>query len=241
MCLAPKLFEDSNVSCNLVVSAQERELLSVRGWVELCFPAREDLLVLAATFGEPCSLRRDGPLIDRLSPTQRQSARPGTMSSYFGIGAFPFHTDGAYLRVPPRFIVLRLAPGSRSQRPTLLFDGASLGTSREEKQALARDVWFVRGGIRNFLSSVVNDTVIPGHIVVRFDRCCMTPATPHSRELARILDIALESNNPVQIDWIEDRALVLDNWRMLHARGNCHTESSETRLLERAAFMNGGA
>lgn len=227
---------------NYSITATERDLLSTRGWIESCYPARQNLLDLALAFGEPHPSYRGGPLIDRLTPIEREHARPGTMSSLFGVGAFPFHTDGAHLRVPPHFIFLRIAAGFFSRRPTLLCDAAGLPLSLEDKCDLARAVWLVRGGRLPFLSSVFNDSLIPGRIVVRFDRCCMTPANSRSRKSARTMDCALEKSTSLAVRWsTRDQVLILDNWRTLHGRGAAPSDSDEQRVLERVAIMDRGA
>ncbi len=200
-----------------------------------------DLVELALALGKPCPSREGNALIDRLMPTERNHARPGTMSFYFGLGRFPFHTDGAYSRIPPRFILLRLAAAAYSLRPTLLCDIAALALRAEEVRALTHDVWIVRGGRRPFLSSILNDSLLVGHTILRFDRCCMRPASPRSKRCARIMDAALDNSVPVAIHWSSGKVLVLDNWRVLHARGDGPLDLNEGRVLERASVTSRGA
>src|SRR5260370_4529608 len=158
------------------IAPHEVEKLSACGWTEAYFPSSSDWSAFAAALGTPHPSRLGGPLIDKLVPTAGRHARDGTMSASLGFEKFPLHTDGAYFRTPPRFIILRLASGAQSARATLVCDVASLALTAEERHVLAREVWIVRGGGRSFLSSILNDSLFHARTVVRDDQFCMTPA-----------------------------------------------------------------
>jgi hypothetical protein len=224
----------------LRLSVHEREQLSRQGWLELYVPSPRDLIELAQSLGRPHATRAGGSIIDRLVPTERQQARPGTMSYHLGFEEFPFHTDGAYLIIPPRFILLRLADGADSLRPTLVCPFSSLSLSNGESETLSRDVWLVRGSRRPFLSPILSDGTVHGHILLRFDLFCMKPASRRSERSAQIFESALEKANPVEVIWTPNRALILDNWRTLHARGEGPLDRNEGRILERVSVQSGG-
>jgi L-asparagine oxygenase len=222
------------------LSVDEREQLSRQGWLELYVSSSRDLVEIAQSLGIPHPTRLGGSVIDRLVPTERQQAQPGTMSYHLGFEKFPFHTDGAHLRIPPRFILLKLADGAHSARPTLLCTLSSLSLRTEETETLARDVWIVRGNRRPFLSPILLDSTIHGCTFLRFDRFCMKPASARSERSAQILEFALAKANPVKVTWASNRALILDNWRMLHARGEGPLDRNEGRILERVSVLSGG-
>ena len=215
------------------LSVSEREELSTQGWLELSVSSTDELVGLARSLGTPHPSSSGASVIDHLVPTRRQHARSGTMSSYLGFERFPFHTDGAYLRTPPEFILLRLADGAISLRPTLICALSALSMELEQVHMLMRDTWIVRGSRRPFLSPVLCNDGVNRRTLLRFDRFCMRPASARSARSAKIFESVLEKANPVRIDWARNKALILDNWQVLHARGDGPLDCNEGRVLER--------
>jgi len=60
----------------------------------------------------------------------------------------------------------------------------------------------------------------------------MRPMTAQSRELSSLLELRLEKAPVHQIEWEEDCLLVLDNHRVVHARGKSNKADSD-RWLKR--------
>ncbi len=204
------------------------------GWTMLDFSGTQsDLLQFAQTLGRPVPSRRGSQLVDSLKPTAPAEAKSRSMSARFGFGAFPFHTDAAYMRLPPRYMILRLVEGEENSRPTLILSIEALNLSSSDLRLLKREVWLVNGGHGRFLSPLVNDTLVPGATVLRFDPCCMRPATEGFGASQQILEQAISNVSPINVDWMRERLLVLDNWRVLHARSDQPQEQDTNRLLER--------
>jgi L-asparagine oxygenase len=77
------------------------------------FPAYEpekSAAQIASSFGKLLNLSKGYP-IHQLIPNTRGSATPNTYSGIYGFGQFPFHTDLAHWRNPPRYIMLRCVVG----------------------------------------------------------------------------------------------------------------------------------
>lgn len=217
----------------LVDPATRRDLAEF-GWSYLSFYGnQEDLVNFAREFGAPMSSRRNGPLVDELRPTARAAANPRSLSAEHGEQAFPFHTDAAYQRIPPRYVLLRIVRGEDSARPTLLLDFAQLSIEEEEMQLLRREVWTVFGARSRFFSPLINEVLVPGHTVLRFDPSCMHPATDGFGVGRSVLDRAIGVSDPVQIRWEKGGLIVIDNWRMLHARPPEPAHGDSNRVLER--------
>jgi len=207
--------------------------LSESGWLLVKEVRTTGLLQLARELGEPVPSRLGGPLVDRLAPKPKEEAPPRSMSAFFGLGEFPFHTDCAHFRIPPRFLLLRLAEGATSDRPTLAQEFRQLGLNANQRNELLRHVWLVNGGRRCFFSSILSDSLIPGHTLVRYDQCCIRPALPGFAVSAAILEHAMHEVVPVAVDWKPDEVLIIDNWRVLHARGPATNQAKSPRVLER--------
>jgi hypothetical protein len=157
----------------------------------------------------------EGGLVQHLIP--RAISTPNTYSGIYGLDRFPFHTDLAHWRMPPRYVLLRCVVGY-ADVPTLLVDGQTL-IEAVTLDVLARAIFKPRrprGGALTLLRlcEPVND----GHLL-RWDETFLKPAS-------KVGDIA---NLRIR-DWLAQcqalsielaRAgdmLIIDNWRMLHAR-----------------------
>lgn len=122
------------------------KLLAPNPWSLLEWPSEKELLPLAERFGSPVSVRRSDAVASLLRPTTKSEASPRSLSALHGTGAFPFHTDCAHHRIPPRFTLLRLAHRSESDRPTLLLPLKELALNEAEAARLRNTVWLVNGG-----------------------------------------------------------------------------------------------
>lgn len=206
-----------------------RENISRHGWSLVEFRGNQnEYLQFASQFGKPRASRLNGPLVDRLSPLSQHESKRNSMSAAFGLGAFPFHTDAAYFRIPPRYMLLRMAGSSACERHTLVKDFGDVIASG----MLRRDVWLVNGGRDRFYTPIVDEDIIAGRLVFRFDPCCMRPVHDFF-ESERVVQDAIQQAKDVAIKWAPGLLLILDNWRVLHARGEAPQSDDSGRLLER--------
>lgn len=213
---------------------EQLDQLEKQGWSEFSVEVDTDLVELAKSIGQPVRSRMDGPLLDRLTPKPETSAHPRSMSAVHGLGPFPFHTDAAYMRLPPRYMLMRLAAGAVSDRATLLCPFSELPLSRDDIRLLRNDVWLVDGGRGPFYSTILNETVSRGGSILRLDPCCMRPAAPSFAKSFEVLSRAIERVTPHSVAWTPGRALLIDNWRVLHARASAVDATAVSRrVLER--------
>jgi L-asparagine oxygenase len=183
------------------------------------------MIKLALALGHPVRSRTNGRYVDRLRPLSRDKAPKNSMSAIYGTAAFPFHTDCANRRTPPHYIVLSLAPGSSSDRATLLKDSREI--SPQEAVALSRAVYLVTSTRQPFYANVL----VPAFI--RYDPCCMRPASASFAAAERIFSSFLQRSKTTVIEWESRRMLVIDNHRLLHARaeGPAETDRVLFRVL----------
>jgi len=208
------------------------------GWVEALLPYRIDLLSYAAKFGRPVPSRRYGPLVDRLAPKPKEEARRNSMSAQRGLGRFPFHSDGAYFRVPPRFVFLRLAEGASSNSDTLLLRTRELAFSERQLADLRREIWVIRSGYSPFYAPVLRYNGAFTSWFLRYDPCCMTPAIPRSNRSEAALQNAFAVAKPAAVTWAPEKIVIIDNWRALHAREAVRAEDCDRRVLERILIVS---
>ena len=211
------------------------EALRTRGWALVEGVSTQDtFLRLACHFGIPVA-PHDRPLVQRLLPTDATEAAENTYSSRYGRSAFPFHTDYANWTTPPRYILMR-SVGATHTVPTIVLDSSCLPSelTPDLRAACFRARAWSTGFACNVLSQCRRVTLF------RWDPHTMNPLDSFARTTAASL-VGVFDKLPTAssaIPW-EDagRVLLLDNWRVLHARPDASNTSG--RCLERVLVSAG--
>lgn len=190
-------------------------------------------IAYARAFGRVIAARAGGMLVDRLVPTELKDAMPNSMSARFGGGEFPFHTDGAYMPLPPQYILLRCFHDDGSQRPTKLIK-FSLPSDEETMSALTGQIWLINTGKKSFLGTLLTNR--NGRWFIRYDPVCMSLRKSSCQKIRTFLEHQI-SRPPKNIFWQKNSALLIDNWRTLHSRGNATYPAVDQRVLERCTIM----
>lgn len=173
-----------------------------------------------------------GYRLTELVPTQREESTPNTYSGIYGLHGFPFHTDLAHWRTPPRYLMLRCVVGFH-EVPTLLVDGLKL-IHDVGKDILARALVQPRRPINGKLPLLRLYQPNDGNGLVRWDEVFFRPASKVGEIGVAQFHYALSGSTPLSIALADPGdTLIVDNWRMLHARAPVPL-GCETRKLERA-------
>ena len=207
--------------------------LHENGWARLQVTGSpEALFSIAESLGTIVN-QGSRPELSRLTPIDAASADPNTASASYGTGRFPYHTDLAHWPKPPRFLVMGNAD-TTSSVPTLLLD-SRIPEIYDRISCLAeRALWRVTKTQHPFVCS----TFLTGSKVngIRWDLNVMSPLNDAARMTVSDLTSVLECGRPhreVSFDWhIPGTVLIIDNWRMLHARPNV-PQSESARALYR--------
>lgn len=208
------------------------ETLRARGWALLPLASEHELRSIIPLLRPRLAHQAASFQVERVSPKTSDRARPGTMSALYGMGSFPPHTERAHWPTPPRFLILR-SVGDASNRPTILLDSYRLALDPKLTQELLQTPWIVRWGEVSFRSRVLlPSSGAKGLWHVRYDRCCMTPCEEAGEGLSNRLEEALASLEPERHYWEPGTVLIIDNWRVLHGRGQSH-DPDFGRALER--------
>lgn len=159
----------------------------------------------------------DYDLVHELRPRERDN-RLNSYSGRFGFGGFPMHTDFAHWSTPPRYVVLRCVVGAKNVQ-TLVFDShAILAEVGEEVLQLGLvQPRIPLQGQRPLLRILDRDQSEPP--IFRWDSVFLVPATPCGQLAVAVVTDYLKEARPreVTLEHPGD-TLVVDNWRMLHAR-----------------------
>lgn len=187
---------------------------------------------VATSFGNLLNLG-DGEGVHQLVPQQDTATTPNTYSGIYGHGRFPFHTDLAHWPHPPRYLFLRCLQGF-AEVPTLLIDGFQLA-DRAGRSQLARSLVRPRRPINRSLP-LLRIFRGDGHNrgLFRWDETFLVPAGKNGQEGMKRVRESVADSEPVSIE-LANRGdtLLVDNWRMLHARAPV-PPGCETRCIERA-------
>lgn len=184
---------------------------------------------LAETLGDPLS-PWEGGLVQKLVPTAE--ATPNTYSGIYGLNQFPFHTDLAHWLMPPRYLLLRCIVGY-ADVPTLLVDGKSL-IGKISQDMMARAIFKQRRPLNGVLSLLrlleINES---GQDLLRWDEVFLKPASKIGDVVNLQIRNWVANCQPRSIELADKHdTLIVDNWRMMHARAPIPT-GRNNRVLER--------
>jgi alpha-ketoglutarate-dependent taurine dioxygenase len=166
----------------------------------------------------------------------RASAGINHYSGIFGLGAFPFHTDMAHWREPPRYMMLRCVKGYGGVSTDLLDSSHVL--SRVGRSELSRALVKPRRPLRGLLPlmSLHRPRGAGRDALFRWDEIFLVPASPAGMQGILLVKEAMASLPQTSIA-LEDPGdtLWIDNWRMLHGRSSVKVTESD-RVIDRSYF-----
>jgi L-asparagine oxygenase len=206
------------------------EQLHADGYVLLSTSNTDNMLRLANELGVPVPSRPGHPVLAELKPEPFHKARTSSMTSRFGLHSFPLHTDGAFYPIPPRFVILRCERDSVGGRPTIILDSHTFLTDGLRDQ-LRTHLWQVH--VRPaFYCSLLQEA--EGSLCLRWDPNILRPAHRSAKSTTNDFHNALATSSAISINWEPTLTLVMDNWRLLHARADRpEGVDHEDRLLQR--------
>jgi Taurine catabolism dioxygenase TauD, TfdA family len=153
-----------------------------------------------------------------LEPKEPGKSRNWSLSGTYGLGAFPWHTDGAIASTPPRWMLLKAMHISYPTFTDLLVPDPEMIIALRGTILRAKDKF---GRVR-YLPAAVHESGL-GHRV-RWDPRTCTPRTGIAIE-------DVERRSPTErIAWNIGRMLVVDNFQILHRRP---AVEKGKRMLER--------
>lgn len=194
-----------------------------QGWAT-CATSVDVFLKAVSTSGATIvPTRRGDHPVGILRARNSQNAHPRSLSSRYGLGELPPHTDGAHHVRPPDLVVLQAT--RVSQRPTTLWRLPRFKLTAKQYESLHCGIFLVGEGRRSFYTHIVD-----GGGRVRFDPVCMRPIDP----LARFASdwIAERASEAMPHFWsTTEESLLIDNHQTLHGRSN--VPPSEERELKR--------
>lgn len=183
----------------------------------------ESLLKIASLFGVVVPGER-GVLVQPLKAQEKGKGSFGSFTYMVGYDAFPWHTDTAYWEIPVRYLMLT------SEKPspcaTLARSFESLAKNIDDFYYLAeRSVYMLNiPGKRKLLSPVMKKH---GEMGFRFDFHIYKPMNEEAKVLSSLMLEQL-NNESQRVVWSGNNVLVLDNWRLIHAREDASQDKNRS-------------
>lgn len=172
-------------------------------------------VIVAAALGQPMT-PWEGELVQELVPRER--ATPNTYSGIYGLDRFPFHTDLAHWRLPPRYLLLRCLKGY-ADVPTLLFDGQVLIEDDELLDILVRAIFKPRRPLDGAITLLRLCEATNDGYRLRWDEVFLKSASKVGDIANQRVREHLAESHPISLSLTRPGdALLIDNGRMLHAR-----------------------
>ena len=183
----------------------------------------KDFIEFALSFGTPIKSRQNGTTIDTLIPIESNMVEKDSLSKRYGLEEFPIHTDCAYLKLPPKYMIMRYIGSIKNPTPTVivLFDKSKL--SGEEFDFIEKTIWFVKSNDIGFYSPILKDGIL------RYDKEVMKMA--NSKEDAMVDILAKMDRRYIQ--WHKNKVVVINNHTDLHFRPKIKIEEHNKRILQR--------
>ena len=202
--------------------------VQAQGYVFLRDIGLTEATAIARSLGEITTDRRSPDPHRTISPQTFEAAKPNTLSSRYGLGNFPFHTDVAHWKHPADFVLLFCEDPGSGSRPTELIDTWQWCMSPQLNHALRSNLW--KTGYRSpKFCTVVEE--LDGLAHWRYDIGCMRPAGNKSTQLQAEIESLISSASPQKVSWSREALLVIDNKRMLHARGQAVNADQDRKLI----------
>lgn len=201
--------------------------LNLKGWTEVHgVTSDSDLLMIARNIGQ-IRPHTNNEIIFSLKPNKGEDKLKGTFSNIYGYNGFPLHTDTAFWNKPVRFILLSSYRSSKCQTILTSVDTLFGNFNLNEIKSAERAIFKVRTPHCQFYSSIIfKENGITGF---KYDPNCMKPANYHGKQFVELING--KSIETINVKWSGNKAVVIDNWKMLHGRNA--VDPNENRELKR--------
>lgn len=173
----------------------------------------QNFIEFSRSLGTIVTPRFADPEIQELTPRDITDSHPNSLSSRYGFGEFPYHTDCAHFPETPRFVCLYSPEADLTHTPTRLL---TLKYSPELRSAVFQEIRVFESGRKSFPSPIVSFD--GDNFAVRFDPGCMNQSKIADSEKKIVVDKFLSIGRLHEFYWKTDSLLVFDNRKCLHAR-----------------------
>ena len=180
---------------------------------------------IASRLGRPVSHRFG--MVEEISPRKPETGNPNSLSGRYGLTPFPLHCDTSHWPVPCRFVLLACVNPGSFATPTLLLDASQVNLSSKEQTLALSSVFLIRNGRNSFYSSILSSS----RRFIRFDPGCMKAIGEEGHKAMSLYSYVKQRDSIRRIFLDIGDVIVIDNWRVLHGRGERADVSVDRELL----------
>ena len=205
-----------------------KEHIRANGYYITKVETQKEFIKLCNSLGDFTANRLGDNKLTILKPLDKNEANSKSLSSIYGLEAFPFHTDGAHKLVPPRYLAFRYIGNCESPEPTLLIDFKSIQLTSDEDYFVNNRIWKVDDGVKVLYRSIKDNR----RDMIRYDLGCMK-VLDEKQEDKKLLANIINKCEITSIPWELNKTMIVDNWRLLHSRPRISKKNKEKRILQR--------
>jgi len=200
---------------------------------------------IASKLGEPLDIKQYLPNsgIEKIQTLRPKEASEKLMNQYsgsYGLDAFPFHSDLAHWRIPPRYFLLRCIVGSREVLTSLI---PSLILEQEIGKQTLKLVLVVPRRKSNLQAICPMPIIFKNNqsIGIRWDFLFLQPLNDAAHKAYQTMNSIAWEEQQIKSICLEKAGdtLIVDNWKILHNRSSV-PNMSRNRRIERIYFSKIG-
>jgi hypothetical protein len=198
--------------------------MTVSNVIEEFYNVSDDgFLKIALKYGNPIKSRPDSGIIDTLITRTSDQVERDSLTKRYGAENFPIHTDCAYLKTPPRFILLKYVGDITEVTPTVIVHFDINRLTEEEIDFIKHRIWFVKGENKGFYSRILQNGIL------RYDKEVMKLVNSDSD----LMETILKKMTTTSISWEKNKVAIIDNYAVLHYRPKVSEKEINKRILQR--------
>lgn len=163
-----------------------------------------------------------------ISPLCTKSARKNTLSSRYGLAAFPLHSDGANMPIPPKYVAIQFCGPSSHLVDFNILDCSPLFKTDLFLNNRSELLFSVNSGKSKYITRIFKNEIF------RFNPCIMTPLNNISKSFLKKMEEIYKDQlifNPK-----DQEIIIIDNYRCLHSRGIVRESLISERYIKRTWF-----
>ncbi|XPV68804.1 MAG: TauD/TfdA family dioxygenase [Halarcobacter sp.] len=206
--------------------------VETKGFCDLGVIKNFDLLKFAYKIGKPIPILPDEPKLGLVGARSLSSNLSSNEYATIYKENIPFHTDAAYYKIPPKYLILRLKKTSLSNRNTTV-KKLFTNLSQEIVDILSKSLWKVRSpNGRYFIGKIIERR--NNDFFIRYDSNSMVPYFKKNQYSREVLEGVLDKIQTFEITWEPEKIVILNNWKVLHGNSKVINDiDSSNRILER--------
>lgn len=190
--------------------------LQEKGWLEINKNLTDrELILFAESFGKIIP-HPNGKVIDLLVPKQSDEATKNTLSHRFGLNSFPLHTDTSFWNLPAKYIIMSCPDGCNTSTTLIHWQKIKEHLSDNDLINFEQAIYLVKTPNKTFYTKLIHFHNAQHYF--RYDPFIMKPINKHAKNIDKTLNTILKNLNLIKINWIENKTIIIDNWKMLHGR-----------------------